>query len=93
MQLPSTMEKQGSFTANTQPGSDPGDGVQPKANDQMKVMAAVKSRLAEEEDEIDCQRRAVELDIHTRYATGRNLTSTHFMPQVGTWYSHTSCYR
>ena len=92
MQPPSTMEKQGSITASTQ-GNDLGDSFQTKVNDQMKVMAAVKARLAEEEDEIDCQRRAVELDIHTRYATGRNLTSTHFMPQVGTWYSHTSCYR
>ena len=50
----------------------------------MKVMAAVKARLAEEEDEIDCQRRAVELDIHTLHATGRNLVFTHIMPQVGT---------
>ena len=93
MQLPSTMEKQGSITASIQQGSDLGDGFQTKVNDQMKVMAAVKSRLAEEEDEIDCQRRAMELDIHTRYATGRNLTATHSMPQVETWYSHTSCYR
>ena len=78
------MEKQGSITASTQQGSDLGDSFQTKVNDQMKVMAAVKSRLAEEEDEIDCQRRAVELDIHTLHATGRNLVFTHIMPQVGT---------
>ena len=58
------------------------DDLQTKVKDQVMVMAAVTSRLSEEEEEIYHLRRAMELDIHSRYAAGMTMTSTHIMLQV-----------
>ena len=84
MQLPSTVEKKYSITPSSQQESNIGDDSQTTVKEQMTVMAAVTAQLAEEEEEIDRQKRALESDVHTRYATGRNLASTHVSLQVKT---------
>ena len=55
----------------SQDGDDLGDDLQKKVKDQITVMEDVASRLTEEENEIEQQMKAVELDVQTRYETGK----------------------
>ena len=55
----------------SQDGDDLGDDLQIKVKEQIAVMMNVTDQLTEEEKEIKRQMKAVELDIQTRYETGR----------------------